>query len=99
MPVEEYESFGNQMTEKDPFDKSRLGHQRQPLERPLRLTSKNKWMEDKVFTIDEQGTQKVLRGCTEEERQYVLESGWDIFARTVPRNYLAERLARARKNG
>jgi hypothetical protein len=70
--------------------------ERRPLERPLRLPSRNKWMEGKEFTVDDHGTQKVLRHCTEGERQYILESGWDIFAREAPRNYLAEALARER---
>jgi hypothetical protein len=70
---------------------------RQPLERPLRVKSKYKWLEGKEFPVDELGTKKLLRDCTEEDRQFILEAGSDnIFAREQPRNYRAEALARAR---
>jgi hypothetical protein len=70
---------------------------RQPLQRPLRVKSKYKWLEGKEFPVDDQGTKKLLRDCTEEERQFIVDSGSDnIFAREQPRNYRAEAFARAR---
>jgi hypothetical protein len=67
---------------------------RQPLERPLRLKSKYKWMENREFPVDDQGTKKLLRDCTEEDRQFIVDSGSDnIFAREQPRNYRAEAAA------
>jgi hypothetical protein len=59
----------------------------QPLQRPLRVKSKYKWMEGKEFPVDDQGTKKLLRDCTEDERQFIVDSGYDnIFAREQPRN-------------
>ena len=79
---------------KDPFPESRCGNPRRPLQRPLRLTSKTRWMEGRQFTVDDQDTRKVLRDCTEDERQYILESGFDIFARVAPHSAkLAHRAA------
>jgi hypothetical protein len=73
-------------------------NERRPLERPLRVKSKYKWLEGKEFPVDDQGTQKMLRDCTEEERQFIVDSGSDnIFAREQPRNYRAEAFARARE--
>lgn len=70
---------------------------RQPLQRPLRVKSKYKWMEGKEFPVDDQDTKKLLRDCTEQERQFIVDSGSDnIFAREQPRNRRAEAFARAR---
>jgi hypothetical protein len=66
---------------------------RRPLARPLRLKSKNKWMENKEFPVDAQGTKKPLRDCTQAERRFIADSGWEnIFAREQPRDYTAEDL-------
>jgi hypothetical protein len=68
-----------------------MSDDRRPLERPLRLKSKNKWMEDKEFPADAQGTKKLLRDCTQAEKRFIAESGWEnIFAREQPRNIKAE---------
>jgi hypothetical protein len=73
-------------------------NERRPLERPLRVKSKYKWLEDKEFQVDDRGTKKLLRDCTEEERQFIVDSESDnIFAREQPRNYRAEALARDRQ--
>src|SRR5258705_12078940 len=82
---------------KDPYPESRCGLPRRSIERPLRVKSKYKWLEGKEFPVDELGTKKLLRDCTEQERQFIVDSGSDnIFAREQPRNYRAEALARKR---
>ena len=50
---------------------------RQPLQRPLRVKSRYKWLEGKEFPVDYQGTKKLLRDCTEQERQFIVDSGSD----------------------
>jgi hypothetical protein len=59
-----------------------------PLARPLRLKSKYRGMEGEPFTVDDQGTKKLFRDCTEEDKQFIVDSGSErFFAQEQPRSW------------